>query len=92
MCVKSLIFLSKPHVCSYWITFKDVCLNGSARLNLNENYFDDNGAALELHGGKKYLGRPEVCYMNTYQTLCYEGYRDSYASFICKQLGFSPYG
>lgn len=62
------------------------------RLSLNEDYFDSNTDVLELHNGEKYLGRAEVCYMNTYHTLCYEGRQDSYASVICKQLGFSPYG
>lgn len=62
------------------------------RLNLNEDYFNDNQVVLNLHGGEKYLGRVEVCIMTAYHTLCYKGREDSYAPTICKQLGFSPYG
>ena len=62
------------------------------RLDLNEDYFNDNQVVLNLHGGEKYLGRVEVCIMTAYHTLCYKGREDSYAPTICKQLGFSPYG
>ena len=74
------------------VFFKAECKVGSVRLNLSEDYFDGNKAALDLHGGEKYLGRVEVCFMNTYHTVCYKGREDSYAPFICKELGFSPYG
>lgn len=62
------------------------------RFNLKEDYFNENQAVLDLHGGEKYLGRVEVCIMTAYHTVCYNDQEDSYAPTICKQLGFSPYG
>lgn len=62
------------------------------RLDLNEDYFTENKAVLYLHGGEKYLGRAEVCFMSMYHTVCYDGQQDSYASVVCRQLGFSPHG
>lgn len=72
--------------------FKAECLEGSVRLDLNEDYFNENQAVLDLHGGEKYLGRVEVCINATYHTVCYNDHEDSYAPVICKQLGFSPHG
>lgn len=72
--------------------FKAECLEGSVRLDLKEDYFNENQAVLDLHGGEKYLGRVEVCIMTTYHTVCYNDRNDSYAPTACKQLGFSPYG
>lgn len=62
------------------------------RLDLNEDFFKENQAVLDLHGGEKYLGRVEVCIMTAYHTVCYNDQEDSYAPTICNQLGFSPYG
>lgn len=62
------------------------------RLTLNEDYFNDNEAVLDLHDGEKYLGRIELCLMGMYHTVCYESRQDKYASVICKEMGFSPYG
>ena len=62
------------------------------RLNLNEDYFKNDKALLNLHAGEKYLGRVELCLEGTYHTVCFERRQDTYASVICKQLGFSPYG
>ena len=62
------------------------------RLDLNEDFFKENQAVLDLHGGEKYLGRVEVCIMTAYHTVCYNDREDSYAPTICNQLGFSPYG
>ena len=73
-------------------SFEAECLEGSVRLNLREDYFNENQAVLDLHGGEKYLGRLEVCTMTAYHTVCYNDREDSYAPTICKQLGFSPYG
>lgn len=62
------------------------------RLDLNEDYFYENQAVLDLHDGEKYLGRVEVCITAAYHTVCYNDGEDSYAPTICKQSGFSPYG
>ena len=62
------------------------------RLNLKDDYFNENQAVLDLQGGEKYLGRVEVCIMTAYHTVCYNDQEDSYAPTICKQLGFSFYG
>lgn len=70
---------------------KGVCLEGSVRLTLNDDYFAGNEALLALHGGRKYLGLAQVCYMNNYHSVCYTD-QQSFASVICKQLGFSPNG
>ena len=59
---------------------------------MDEDYFDDNEAVLDLHDGEKYLGRIELCLMGTYHTVCYESRQHIYASVICKEMGFSLYG
>lgn len=54
--------------------FVDICQNGEVRL---------------VGGQDELEGRVEVCYENTYGTVCENGFNMQAASVVCRQLGYS---
>lgn len=48
-----------------------------------------NGEVRLIGGGDELEGRVEVCYENTYGTVCDNGFNMQAASVVCRQLGYS---
>ena len=57
------------------------CANGDLRIN-----------STNIPGGSTLAGRLEVCYNNTWGTVCSDGYGPQEAVVACRQMGFSDAG
>uniref|UniRef100_A0A1X7VPG7 Deleted in malignant brain tumors 1 protein n=1 Tax=Amphimedon queenslandica TaxID=400682 RepID=A0A1X7VPG7_AMPQE len=70
------------HSCSYsydaGVKCEAPCTNGDVRLKGNSRYTD--------------FGRVEICFNNTWGTICDDYWDYDDATVVCKQLGFSPFG
>ena len=67
--------ISQNMLTTYHITqmFPDVCNNGDLRL---------------MEGSSMYEGRVELCYNETWGTICDENWSTNDANVACRQLGF----